>query len=271
MKKNEKFINVGRRNNIYQRVIVLKTNRQKRYSYGEIFVEGVNSINLALKYNWKVKHWICSSNKLSNWAKDLIKNHITETNYCFTEELMKEISDKTSTSEIMAIFEMKKIKIELSDNPFIVLCDRPSKKGNLGTIIRSADAFGCDGVVVTGHAVDIYDPEVIAATTGSYFAVNVQKLNDNNSIREFISELKEKYPNLVVVATAENGAITAREFDFNRPVLLLAGNETNGLSRFYLDLCDALVKIPMVGDATSLNVANATSIFLYEIFAQRNI
>jgi len=95
-------------------------------------------------------------------------------------------------------------------------------------------------------------------------------LDDNITIQQRITDLKLKYPDLVVVASTGEGEYDIQKYDFTKPLVLLIGNETNGLSRFYLDICDAAIKIPMIGEATSLNVSNATSIFLYEIFSQRH-
>lgn len=267
----KKEITIGKRNNIYQHIIVLKTNRYKRNQYKEIFVEGVRNINIAIKHGWKVKHWIYQTGKpLSDWAKKMLSSYHTLENYSFSEELISEISGKTDKSELMAIFEIKNTEIRQSPNPFIVLCNRPSKKGNLGSIIRSADSFNCDGIIVTGHAVDIYDPEVIVASMGSYFAVDIQKIETNEEILEYIANMRKKFPELQVIATTEEGEFFSHEIDYRKPTILLMGNEADGLSMFYWDVCDKTVKIPMVGEASSLNLACATSIFLYEAFTQRN-
>lgn len=267
--KTSNIINVGKRNNIFQHIIVLKTNRYKRNDFQEFFVEGVHNIKLALKYGWTVKNWIISNKKLSSWATTMLETVKTEANYCFTDELLSEISERTDTSEIMAVFQMKKMTVTASKNPFIIIFDRPSKKGNLGTIMRSADAFGCDGIIVTGHSVDIYDPEVLSASMGSFFAVLTERIESNKKVEERLYELKQQFPELVIVATTEVGETSIREANFNKPLILLVGNEASGLSKFYLDICDQTVKIPMVGEATSFNVANATSIFMYEVFSQR--
>ena len=268
--KTSNIIKVGKRNNIFQHIIVLKTNRYKRNDFQEFFVEGVHNIKLALKYGWTVKNWIVANRKLSSWATKMLETVKTEANYCFTDELIREISDRTDTSEIMAVFQMKKMTVATSKNPFIIIFDRPSKKGNLGTIMRSADAFGCDGIIVTGHSVDMYDPEVLSASMGSFFAVSTEKLDSNKDVEDRLLELKKQFPELKIVATTELGEISIRDFDFTKPIVLLVGNEASGLSKFYLDICDESVKIPMVGEATSFNVANATSIFMYEIFSQRS-
>ena len=264
-------IYIGKKNNIYQHIIVLKENRHKRHRYQEIFVEGVRNINNALKHGWIVKHWIYQTGKsLSNWANNLIQTYPSICDYSFVESLIDDISGKNEKSELMAIFEMKKMVVTPSSNPFILLCNKPSKKGNLGSIIRSADSFGCDGIIVTGHAVDIYDPEVIIASMGSYFSINIQKLETNQEVVNYITELRQKYPDLQVIATTEKGEDSIRDLNYTSPILLLMGNETDGLSMFYWDICDKKVKIPMVGEASSFNLACATTIFLYEIFSQRN-
>lgn len=268
--ENRPMIRVGKRNNIYQRVMVLKTNRYKRNDYQEFFVEGVHNIRLALKYGWQVKHWIAKEGSLSSWAKEMLATVETEGNYCFSDELMREITERTDGSELTAVFKMRRQTVEPSENPFIILFDRPSRKGNLGTILRSADAFGCDGVIVTGHGVDVYDPEVLSASMGSFFAVKTERLDSNREIEERLRGLKARFPGLSLVATAETGSVSIRDYDFTKPTVLLLGNEADGLSRFYLDISDASVRIPMVGEATSFNVANAASIFMYEAFTQRH-
>ena len=146
---------VSNKNNIFQRFEVLKTNRNKRYRYNEFLVEGVRSLNEAVKNNWKIKSFLYDKNNLSDWAADMIRNVSTDMNYCLTAELMRELSGKEDTSELMAVIEMRQDSLEsvpLSDNPFIVLFDRPSNKGNLGTMIRSCDALGADLLIITGHA-----------------------------------------------------------------------------------------------------------------------
>ena len=103
---------------------------------------------------------IYDNNNLSDWAKNVIQTVNTEINYNLTAPLLKDLSGKQNTSELMAVIEMREDSLErvpLSPNPFIVLFDRPSNKGNLGTMIRSCDALGADLLIITGHAVDLYE------------------------------------------------------------------------------------------------------------------
>ena len=129
------------KNAAFQKFEVLKTNRNKRYKYQEFFVEGVRNINEALKNNWQINSFLYSFEKpISPWADNLIKTVKTKTNYELTTDLMKEISNKEDASELLAIINMRDEKedfTEYSNNPVLALFDRPSNKGNLGTMLRS--------------------------------------------------------------------------------------------------------------------------------------
>lgn len=152
MKETKIFV----KNSTFQKFEVLKTNRNKRYRYHEFLVEGVRSLNEAVKNHWKIKSFLYDKDHLSGWAEDMINRVCTDVNFCLTPELMKDLSGKEETSELMAIIEMREDKLDqvtLSENPFIVLFDRPSNKGNLGTMIRSCDALGADMLIITGHGV----------------------------------------------------------------------------------------------------------------------
>lgn len=263
------------KNNIYQKFEVLKTNRNKRYRYHEFLVEGVRSLNEAVKNHWKIKSFLYDKNHLSDWAKDMIRNVVTDENYCLTAELMCELSSKEDTSELMAVIEMREDTFEnvpLSDKPFIVLFDRPSNKGNLGTMIRSCDALGADMLIVTGHAVDVYDPDVVVSAMGSFFNLPVIRIADNNVLFEYISKLKKKYPDFALLGTTAHKENPIYSVDLTRPLMLMMGNETMGLNRAFKENCDLLCTIPMSENsyASSFNVSCAASILMYEIIRQRS-
>lgn len=268
-------INITNKNNDYQRFEVLKTNRNKRYRYNEFLVEGVRSLNEAVNNGWNIKSLIYDKNNLSGWAKDMIVKVKTETNYNLTPALLKELSAKENTSELMAVISMRDDqldKISLSDNPFIVLFDRPSNKGNLGTMIRSCDAMGADMLIITGHAVDLYEPDVVTAAMGSFFNIPVVRIEDNQKLYQYIEELKTRYPGFMVVGTTAHKENLVYHTDLSGPVLLMMGNETMGLNKAFKECCDILCTIPMSerSYASSFNVSCAGAILMYEIIRQRN-
>lgn len=263
------------KNAAYQKFEVLKTNRNKRYKYYEFFVEGVRNINEAIRNDWTIVSFIYSGERaLSNWAKDILKSVPTEVNYELTDALMNDISSKEDTSELLAVVRMQDDdyrRICLSENPVIVVFDRPSNRGNLGTIIRSCDSFGVDGLIITGHAVDLYDPDVVSSSMGSFFNLPVVRATDNDHLYGYFDELKEKYPDLQIVGTTAHKELTICDVDFRKPTILMIGNETNGLNMGFKEKCDCLATIPMHArsSASSFNVGCAATVFLYEIVRQR--
>lgn len=269
-----KTISVINKNNDYQKFEVLKNNRNKRYKYNQFIVEGVRSLNEAVKNNWKIVSFICDSNHLSDWAKCMIETVKTEVNYTLTAKLLKELSGKEDTSELLAIIEMREDRLEnvaLSPNPFIMLFDRPSNKGNLGTMIRSCDALGIDLLIITGHAVDLYEPDVIISSMGSFFNLPVIRITKNEDLYKFVESLRMKYPNFKIIGTTAHKEKPVYSEDLKNPVMLMMGNERMGLNNSFKEYCDVLCTIPMAEDsyASSFNVSCAASIIMYEIVRQR--
>ncbi len=270
-----KIVKVYSKNADYQKFEVLKTNRNKRYRYFEFFVEGVRNINEAIKNGWAFSSFIYTPDMpLSGWAREILQTVKTDVNYELPEGLMAELSGKTDTSELMAVVKMREdsfTRLPQPENPLYVLFDRPSNKGNLGTIIRSCDAMGVDGLILTGHAVDLYDPDVVVSTMGSLFHTPAIRIPDNEQIFAWIAQMKEKYPDFQVVGTSAHKEKSIADVDLSRPTLLMIGNETDGLCRAFKEGCDVLATIPMSdsSSASSLNVACAATVLMYEAARQR--
>jgi len=167
--------------------------------------------------------------------------------------------------------EDKLDQVPLSENPFIVLFDRPSNKGNLGTMIRSCDALGADMLIITGHGVDLYDTDVVVSAMGSFFNLPVVRIPDNKTLFAYIEELKKRYPGFVTIGTTAHNEKPIYSADLTAPLMLMMGNETMGLNREFKEYCDLLCTIPMSEKsyATSFNVSCAASILMYEITRQR--
>jgi TrmH family RNA methyltransferase len=254
--------------NHFQRAEVLRRNRQKRQHYGEFFVEGVRPINQALVHGWEIRSFFYSpEHRLSDWATDILERSTARTHFELPMSLMEQLSEKTDTSELIAIVATPRddlSRIPRRDNPLIVVCDRFASPGNLGTVLRSCDALGVDGLIVSGHSADLYDPETVRASTGSLFALPAVRVPGPRELESWL-----RGSDLIVVGTDEGSPHVAWDHDFRRPTVLLLGNEKWGLSAAYRGLCDVMLRIPIGGSATSLNVAVAASILLYEVQRQR--
>jgi TrmH family RNA methyltransferase len=129
--------------------------------------------------------------------------------------------------------------------------------GNLGTIVRTADAAGCGGVILVGECCDPYSVEAVRATMGSIFAVPLTRASE----AEF-ADWRRRWTG-AVVGTLLSAAVDHRAADYRKPALVLMGNEQQGLPPEIAALCDVAVKIPMRGRADSLNLSVATGIMIY--------
>ena len=212
--------------------------------------------------------------KLSDWAKGLLKTVSTDVNYELPAVLMEEISDKEDASELLAIVKMREDdpqKLMLSPNPLIAVFDRPSNRGNLGTVIRFCDAFGIDALLITGHAVDLYDPDVISSSLGSFFHVSIARVADHETLFSFIQNVRNQYSDLQIVGTTAHHEKNISDVNFNHPTVIMIGNETEGLNKTFKQRCDVLATIPMSNrsSASSLNVGCAATVVFYEANRQR--
>lgn len=267
-----KVIRISKANAFFQIVHALKTNREKRNHEG-FLVEGVRNINNALAHKWPIKAFFYSSEKgLSGWARGVLDVARGAMEYDLSLPLLVALSEKEETSELIALLDIPpddQGKIPVHKDLLVAVFDRPGSPGNLGTLIRSLDAFGADGLIVTGHGADVYDPETVRATTGSLFALPVLRMSSQKEMAGWIDSVRERLPDLQVIGTDERGEMTLYECDLRRPTIILVGNEKFGLSAHYRELADVMAKIPIVGSASSLNVAVASSIVLAEARRQR--
>ena len=263
------------RNDVYQKFQVLKNNRNKRYKYHQFFVEGDRNQKEAYRNHWTIDAFLYAREEpLSDWAESMLKEVPVSCHYELSAELMRELSGKEDTSELLAIAEMRQddfSQLPLQEKPMLALFDRPSNKGNLGTIIRSCDSLGVDGLILTGHGVDLYDPQVITSTMGSFFQVPVIRVSEHARLKSFIQQMKETYPDFQVIGTTSHHETPLDQLDLNRPLLFMIGNETDGLSYGLKETCDVLATIPMSdsASASSLNVGCAATVMFYEAARQR--
>ena len=269
------IIKIFTENSDFQTIETLRRNRVKRNHAGKFFVEGVRAITQAVEKKWEINALVFSREKrLSDWADGMLQKSGAKKHYELPIHLMEKLSDKDETSELIALVEIPAddlSRIPTGEKMLVVVLDRPASPGNLGTSLRSCDALQADGLIVSGHAADLYDPETIRAPTGSFFCVPSIRIASHNELVPWLDGLKQRYDGFQIVGTSAKAKITIHEHDFTEPTVLLVGNETNGLSDAYKALADRMVTIPMYGYASSLNIACATSILLYEAMRQRGL
>jgi TrmH family RNA methyltransferase len=186
--------------------------------------------------------------------------------------LLAELADKEST-ELLAVVAMPPADLSVipaTPAMLVAVFDRPATPGNIGTLIRSADAFGAAAVIITGHAADPYDPKSVRASTGSIFALPVLRTDSHREIVEWADGLRAGGLAMQLVGTDEHGTVDVADHDLTGPVTVVIGNETHGMTTAWREACDTMVRIPITGAASSLNAATAATVVLYEATRQRS-
>jgi 23S rRNA (uridine2479-2'-O)-methyltransferase len=256
------------RNATFQQLQALLSNRVKRQRAGKFIVQGVRPITLAVRHGWPVRVMVYDMTRpMSGWAASMLAA-APERTIAMAPDLLAELGEKDEDGpELVAVVAIPPddlARIPAAPDVLAVAFDRPQGPGNIGTLVRSADAFGAHGVIVTGHAADPYDPKSVRASTGSLFAVPIVRAASHADVVAWA-----RARSAAIIGTDEKGAADIDGVDLTGPVLLVIGNEASGLSASWRDACDGVVRIPITGAASSLNAASAGTVVLYEAARQR--
>ncbi|MGI5217357.1 TrmH family RNA methyltransferase [Nocardia sp. CA-290969] len=253
-------------------------NRTKRTRDGRFLVHGVRPITQALANDWPLEtllYRLGDNPGLSAWARETL-DRCGAPAVGLAPELMAELGEKSGGApELVAVAEQIPADLgayeagDPGDAPVVVVFDRPNSPGNLGTLIRSADAFGVSAVVVSGHGADQYDPRCVRASTGSLFSIPVFRVAGPAEVLDFRDRQIGRGIPTRLVGTDERGARAVFDQDLRDATILVLGNETSGMSAAWSAACDDTVSIPMGGSASSLNAPSAAAVALYEISRQR--
>jgi TrmH family RNA methyltransferase len=255
----------------FQIIRALKLSRLKRNKSRELFVEGIACIKQAINAHIEITRIITKHiNGLSDWGKNIIKQYESAAIIEMREGLYNSLCDRANPSELLITAKVPKSTPEdiRAEKPFILVFDRPSDYGNMGSIIRSANAFNVDGIFIVGHGIDVYESKVIRASLGSIFFTRIIYMESMEVLRKYIHEQKAKN-NMLVLGTDSGGTVSLQDEKPERPVMVIIGNEAKGMSVQLKELCDTIIKIPVNGNINSLNVSCAASIIMWEIFRQK--
>lgn len=247
----------------------LKISKNARDREQCFLVEGLRAVEEAVKSNFIIEFVVVSTefiNKHDERSSNLIASLQHSKLYIISENQFNCLSDTITPQGIMAVIRMKSFQLKdyAIGNFFMVALDRIRDPGNLGTIIRTADAAGVNAVIAGKGCVDVYNPKVIRSTMGSIFHLPLILSND---IIETLTELKNKGGK--IVSTHLRAKKFYFELDMTGPTVLVMGKEDEGVSDEVNSIADETVKIPMLGLAESLNVSIANGIILFEAVKQR--
>ncbi|TBY11899.1 TrmH family RNA methyltransferase [Rhizobium laguerreae] len=241
------------------------TNKKSREESGTFLAEGLKLVIDAIELGWAIRTLVYAK---AAKGKPLVEQMAVKTVASgglvleVSEKVIASITRRDNPQMVVGIFEQRwtPLKgIRPSEGETWVALDRVRDPGNLGTIIRTADAAGASGIILLGETTDPFSLETVRATMGSVFAVPVARATPE----EFIAWRKSA--GVSVVATHLAGAVDYRTIDYRKkPVVLLMGNEQSGLPEQLAREADALARIPQQGRADSLNLAVATAVMLFE-------
>lgn len=231
-----------------------------RSQNGLFVIEGLRLCIDAFKSNVKIKTVFVTKDiiiKNNKFVIDIIKN--AEVSFEVSDDVLKHISNTVSPQGIVCVCENIKPDLCISDNSKIGVLFDVADPSNLGTISRTAEAFGIDALVVCGGC-DIYNPKALRASMGAIFRLPILELAKDDAFRFFKKNNIKTY-----ASTPRSEAKNCTDIDFSGKSAVLIGNEANGLSNEVINACDYAITIPMKGRAESLNAAAAASVLLFEM------
>lgn len=187
--------------------------------------------------------------------------------YEISEPVFDKVAYREGSDGIIALAEPKDHSLNslpLSDNPFIIVLEAVEKPGNLGAILRTADAAHADAIIVCDPLTDVYNPNTIRSSVGCLFTVPIAVCSN----QEAITYLRDKH--IRTFAAELTAARWYHHADFRQPSAIVMGTEADGLTPFWLDAADERIKIPMRGAIDSLNVSVSTAVITFEAMRQRD-
>lgn len=228
---------------------IASLNKKKyRDEHKLFFIEGIKSIREAINFNQEIETIL--------YSPEMIEYNLEVEGIKVSKEILCKISDTVTPQGIIAVCKIKDNDITvLKDKKRIVFLDKVQDPGNVGTIIRTADAFGFDGVILSKECADIYSPKVIRSTMGSIFHLPI--IRDVN-----VEELKKL--DMKIYSSSLEAKKYIKDIKIGEKAILVIGNEGNGISDETKKITDEFIKIEMPGNAESLNASIAAGILMYE-------
>jgi RNA methyltransferase, TrmH family len=251
------------------KALALLRERKERDAQQRFLVEGMRAVDRLVSAGRAINELFVDTAQLDDEATALVRR-IAANGVPVTElghQAMAKVSYRDNPEAMIAVaptWTCNLADISMSAVPLILVVEAIEKPGNLGAILRTADATGCDCVVVCEPIVDLFNPNVIRSATAVVFSMPVIGATPTE-VRAWIREHQ-----LHTVATTPDTDQLVWDTDLARPTVVLMGAEDTGLSEDWLRDADARVRLPMAGQADSLNVAVATAVVLYEAVRQRS-
>ncbi len=256
-------------NPIVKEIIHLQEKSRVRKNKGLFIIEGIREISLVLKSDFEIKTLlfcdeIISLKNIKILINDIISFEIIE----ISKEVYQKLSHRKTTEGIIAIAFIKELslnKLKLSATPLILVAEAPEKPGNIGALLRTADAANLDAVIIANPKTDLYNPNIIRSSVGCIFTTQIAT-GTTDEILTFLNHNQIKIYAAALDPDSENYTL----LNFKGSSAIVVGTEATGLNDIWLENSTNKIIIPMEGEIDSLNVSVSAAILIFEAKRQRN-
>ncbi|MGJ8592661.1 MAG: TrmH family RNA methyltransferase [Aquaticitalea sp.] len=257
-------------NSYIKELFQLKEKSRDRKKSGLFLIEGEREISLAIKGNYEIETILYNADVSSEENTFKLLNDSTSRPEFIriSKEVYQKLAHRATTEGVLAVakvklHELKNVQFQRK-NPLILVAEAPEKPGNIGALLRTADAANVDAVIVANPKTDLYNPNIIRSSVGCLFTNQIA----TGTTSEIIAFLKEN--NIQIYCAALQASVDYHTQDFTKPTAIVVGTEATGLSDEWLQHATQNIIIPMQGEIDSMNVSVAAGILIFEAKRQRN-
>ena len=257
-------------NPLIKQVVSLSEKSRERKKQERFLVEGVRETKLALKGGFALEILLFCEAIMASEDLQLLQKEASNTVEIISvsKEVYDKIAYRTSTEGVVAIFRSKEKTLQQlqfnKENPLILVAEAPEKPGNIGALLRTADAANLDVVIIANPKTDLFNPNIIRSSVGCVFTNQVAM----GTTAEIIQFLTEK--NIAIYSAALQASVNYDTCTFKNACAIVVGTEADGLTSEWLEQSTQNIKIPMQGEIDSMNVSVAAGILIFEAKRQRN-
>ncbi len=252
-------------NPLIKSLVQLQEKAKARKQSGTFLIEGQREIQLAIQGGYELETLLFFPELIDPISVNQLSQQIPLIE--INKEVYQKLAYRDTTEGILAIARTKSMQLsdlKLSNNPLILIAEAPEKPGNIGALLRTADAANLDAVIIANPKSDMYNPNIVRSSVGGLFTNQIAV----GSTSEIITFLQQNNINFYS-ATLQNSTSYHIQ-DFTQPTALVVGTEATGLSQEWRDKATQNINIPMQGAIDSMNVSVAAAILIYEAKRQRN-
>lgn len=250
-----------------KRLIQLQGKSRARYKEDGFLIEGLREIQIAITGNYEIVELYISESFIQNSDyQDLIATFPSNAITSLSSDVYAKIAYRGSTEGVIAFAKAKKNQLtdlNLPKNPLILIAEAPEKPGNIGALLRTADAAGVDAFILANPKTDLYNPNIIRSSVGCVFTNQIA----TSTTEDIITFLKDK--DIAIFSAILQEAVAYNTQDYTQACAIVVGTEATGLSQEWRDVSNQNIIIPMQGAIDSMNVSVAAGILIFEARRQR--